>query len=159
VLYGTGIRASEIVALTTDNIDLVDRSIKVCGKGGKERYVILGRCAHEAVGVYLADSRPHLTREHSGNILFLSWTGRQLSTRDIGRIVKRYAKPMFPDRHIHPHTLRHCFATHLLEGNKADLRDIQVLLGHASLSTTAMYMHISTKRLREVYNRTHPHAE
>ncbi|MBT9253383.1 MAG: tyrosine recombinase [Brockia lithotrophica] len=157
-LYSSGARVGEVVGLRLGDLDLVEGKARVLGKGGKERLVPLGRYAVEALGSYLAAGRPRLLgdREDPGYV-FLSVRGRPLGDRDARRIVERAALQALGAEPVTPHTLRHSFATHLLDGG-ADLRTVQELLGHASIGTTQIYTHVSQARLRETYRRTHPRA-
>ena len=157
LLYGAGLRVSEAVGLEKGAADLEDRIVRVLGKGGKERLVPLGRPAAEAVRRYLALGRPHLDRRYRPE-LFLNARGGPLTRAGAFLILRRLAERagLEPGR-VHPHLLRHSFATHLLEGG-ADLRSVQEMLGHADLGTTERYTHISDRRRREVYFDAHPHA-
>ena len=157
LLYGAGLRVSEAVGLEKGAIDLDDRVVRVLGKGGKERLVPLGRPAAEAVRRYLALGRPHLDRRYRPD-LFLNARGGPLTRAGAFLILRRLAEKagLEPER-VHPHLLRHSFATHLLEGG-ADLRSVQEMLGHADLGTTERYTHVSDRRRREVYFDAHPHA-
>ena len=157
LLYGAGLRVSEAIGLDRAAIDLDDRLVRCLGKGGKERIVPLGRQAAEALRVYLARGRPFLDRRHRPE-LFLNARGGPLTRAGAFLIVRRLAEKAGLDpQRVHPHLLRHSFATHLLEGG-ADLRTIQELLGHASLSTTQVYSHVDGRRLRKVYDRAHPRS-
>jgi site-specific recombinase XerD len=144
LVYSAGLRAQEAVDLTLADVDFEQEAVLVHGKGGKERAVPLGEEAAYRLRRYLDDGRPHLARG-AVDALFLSARGRPLDTSTLRRLLPN------------PHRLRHAFATHLLEGG-ADLRTIQELLGHASLSTTQIYSHVDAKRLRHVYDRAHPRA-
>ncbi len=155
-LYSTGVRVSELAGMTLDDLDLLGGVAKVTGKGGKQRFALLGRYAVEAMRKYLG-ARKDLDKGLSEGRVFLSRTGRPLQERDIHRIVSKYAGQLWSRRTVSPHTLRHSFATHLLDGG-ADLRDVQELLGHARLSTTQVYTHVSAERLRAIYDEAHPHA-
>jgi integrase/recombinase XerC len=156
ILYGTGVRVSECCGLTPRDCDLPGGSLTVLGKGAKVRRVPLGRPATEALRDWLREGRSLVARPDSPpDAVFLNQRGRRLSPRDARRIVDRF--PM-PDGHtLHPHVLRHAYATHLLEGG-ADLRVVQELLGHADLATTQIYTHLTRERLRAVYEATHPRA-
>jgi integrase/recombinase XerD len=157
LLYGAGLRVSEAIELSRASIDLEGRIVRVLGKGGKERIVPLGRPAAEAVRRYLALGRPHLDRRHR-TALFLNARGGVLTRAGAFLILRRLAEKAGLDpKRVHPHLLRHSFATHLLEGG-ADLRSVQEMLGHADLSTTERYTHVSDRRRRETYFRAHPHA-
>jgi len=157
LLYGAGLRVSEAVGLDRNGVDLDDRFVRVTGKGGKERVVPIGRHAADAVRRYLSRGRPYLDRRHRPE-LFLNAKGGPLTRAGAFLILRRLAEAagLEPTR-VHPHLLRHSFATHLLEGG-ADLRSVQEMLGHADLSTTELYTHVSDTRRRELYFRAHPHA-
>jgi integrase/recombinase XerD len=157
LLYGAGLRVSEAVGLEKNSIDLDSRIVRVLGKGDKERLVPLGRPAAEAARRYLALGRPHLDRRYRPEF-FLNARGGPLTRAGAFLILRRLAEKagLEPER-VHPHLLRHSFATHLLEGG-ADLRSVQEMLGHADLSTTERYTHVSDRRRREVYFDAHPHA-
>jgi integrase/recombinase XerD len=157
LLYGAGLRVSEAVGLDKSGVDLDDRFVRVTGKGGKERVVPIGRHAAAAVRRYLSRGRPYLDRRHRPE-LFLNAKGGPLTRAGAFLILRRLAEVagLEPTR-VHPHLLRHSFATHLLEGG-ADLRSVQEMLGHADLSTTELYTHVSDTRRRELYFRAHPHA-
>ncbi|MGH3109644.1 MAG: tyrosine recombinase [Gaiellaceae bacterium] len=157
LLYGAGLRVSEAVGLEKGAIDLESRIVRVLGKGGKERFVPLGRPAAEATRRYLALGRPHLDRRYRPD-LFLNARGGALTRAGAFLILRRLAEKagLEPGR-VHPHLLRHSFATHLLEGG-ADLRSVQEMLGHADLGTTERYTHVSDRRRREAYFDAHPHA-
>jgi integrase/recombinase XerD len=157
LLYGAGLRVSEAVGLVKGGVDLDDRVVRVTGKGSKERVVPLGRRAAEAVRRYLARGRPHLDRRRRPE-LFLNAKGGALTRAGAFLILRRLATAagLEPDR-VHPHLLRHSFATHLLEGG-ADLRSVQEMLGHADLATTELYTHVSDARRRALYFQAHPHA-
>jgi site-specific recombinase XerD len=157
LLYGAGLRVSEAVGLERGSVDLEARLVRCLGKAGKTRVVPLGRPGVEALRRYLARGRPFLDRRHRPE-LFLNAHGGPLTRAGAFLILRRLAARagLEPER-IHPHLLRHSFATHLLEGG-ADLRSVQELLGHADLSTTELYTHVSDRRRRELYYRAHPHA-
>jgi site-specific recombinase XerD len=144
LVYSAGLRSQEAVDLDLADVDFEQELLNVRGKGGKERVVPLGEEASHRLAVYLRDARPQLARG-AENALFLSARGRRLDTSTLRRLLP------------HPHRLRHAFATHLLEGG-ADLRTIQELLGHSSLSTTQMYSHVDARRLRKVYDQAHPRS-
>jgi integrase/recombinase XerD len=157
LLYGAGLRVSEAVGLGKTDVDLERRVVRATGKGSKERLVPIGRPAAEALRRYLARGRPHLDRRHRPE-LFLNAKGGGLTRAGAFLILRRLAQKagLDPER-VHPHLLRHSFATHLLEGG-ADLRSVQEMLGHADLSTTELYTHVSDRRRRDVYFQAHPHA-
>jgi site-specific recombinase XerD len=157
LLYGAGLRVSEAVGLDRGGVDLDGRTVRCVGKGDKERIVPLGVQAVEALRRYLARGRPYLDRRHRPD-LFLNAQGGGLTRGGAFLILRRLAATagLEPER-IHPHLLRHSFATHLLEGG-ADLRSVQEMLGHADLGTTELYTHVSDRRRRETYFSAHPHA-
>ena len=157
LLYGAGLRVSEAMGLEKSAVDLENRIVRVHGKGGKDRLVPLGRPAAEAARRYLALGRPQLDRRYRPE-LFLNARGGPLTRAGAFLILRRLAERagLEPER-VHPHLLRHSFATHLLEGG-ADLRSVQEMLGHADLGTTERYTHISDRRRRDVYFLAHPHA-
>lgn len=151
VLYGSGLRVSELCNLDIDSVDLKRSVVTVWGKGGKERRVPMSLAAIETVSDWLK-SRSEVVGEASGVALFLNTHGRRLGTRDVRRVLdERSVNP------THPHALRHTYATHLLDGG-ADLRSVQELLGHSDVATTQRYTHVSKERLRSVYTSTHPRA-
>ncbi|HTP66245.1 MAG TPA: tyrosine recombinase XerC [Geobacteraceae bacterium] len=152
-LYSCGIRVSELTGLNVAEVDMESGLVRVLGKGNKERIVPLGSRAGEAIAAYLAARG----NPAAGAPLLLNARGGRLTSRSVGRIVDKYILKLATVKKISPHTLRHTFATHLLEGG-ADLRAIQELLGHASLSTTQKYTHVSIDRLMEVYDKAHPKA-
>ena len=157
LLYGAGLRVSETVSLERGSIDLDRRLVRCFGKGAKERVVPIGREAAEALRRYLARGRPHLDLRHRPE-LFLNAKGGGLTRAGVFLILRRLAgKAGLEPERVHPHLLRHSFATHLLEGG-ADLRSVQEMLGHADLATTELYTHVSDRRRREVYFEAHPHA-
>jgi integrase/recombinase XerC len=160
VLYSCGIRVSELSGLNLSSIDFEQRLVRVVGKGNKERIVPIGRKALRAIESYLEATRP-LRQEAEKGVqhppLFINFRGGRISTRSIGRIVKRYANECGLVTEVTPHSLRHTFATHLLDGG-ADLRSVQELLGHVSLSTTQKYTHVSLERLMQVYDKAHPRS-
>jgi len=157
LLYGAGLRVSEAVGLDRAAVDLEGRFVRCFGKGSKERVVPIGREAVEAIRRYLARGRPYLDRRHRPE-LFLNAQGGALTRAGAFLILRRLAEVagLEPGR-VHPHLLRHSFATHLLEGG-ADLRSVQEMLGHADLSTTERYTHVSDRRRKELYFHAHPHA-
>jgi integrase/recombinase XerD len=157
LLYGAGLRVSEAVGLERGGIDLDDRFVRTIGKGDKERVIPIGRQAAEALRRYLAHGRPHLDRRHRPE-LFLNAQGGPLTRAGAFLILRKLAgKAGLDPERIHPHLLRHSFATHLLEGG-ADLRSVQEMLGHADLATTELYTHVSDRRRRDAYFQAHPHA-
>src|SRR5436305_11388451 len=157
LLYGAGLRVSEAVGLGRTDVDLDARVVRALGKGSKERVVPIGRPAVEAIRRYMSRGRPFLDSRHRPE-LFLNARGGPLTRAGAFLILRRLAARagLEPER-VHPHLLRHSFATHLLEGG-ADLRSVQEMLGHADLGTTELYTHVSDRRRRDVYFRSHPHA-
>ena len=157
LLYGAGLRVSEAVGLERNGVDLEQRIVRCTGKGSKERVVPVGREAVEALRRYLSRGRPYLDVRHRPE-LFLNARGGGLTRAGAFLILRKLAEVagLEPGR-VHPHLLRHSFATHLLEGG-ADLRSVQEMLGHADLATTELYTHVSDRRRRELYFRAHPHA-
>lgn len=155
VLYGAGLRVSECCGLRLADTDVDRGHLTVLGKGAKIRRVPLGDPARVALLDWLADARPVLSGPGSPDTVFLNRRGAALGTRDVRRVVA--ASPLADGRRLHPHALRHAYATHLLEGG-ADLRVVQELLGHADLATTQIYTHLTRDRLRAVYQATHPRA-
>lgn len=156
MLYGTGIRVSELVGLTMTSVDLDLGYARVFGKGAKERIVPIGSMALDALSEYISLVRPGLAR-HDIEALFVNRFGTQLTDRSVRRIVDKYIRLLGMNRNISPHTLRHTFATHLLNGG-ADLRSVQELLGHVSISSTQIYTHVTNERLKSVYDKAHPRA-
>jgi len=156
LLYATGMRVSELASLDLGQVDLKRKVIRVYGKGRKERLVFIGEKAKEALQAYL-EVRPKLVRAFQEQALFLNARGGRLSPRSIERIVKKYGNLSGMYKNIYPHMLRHSFATHLLNQG-ADLRVVQELLGHVSLSTTQKYTHITVEKLMEIYDKTHPRS-
>ena len=154
LLYSCGLRVSELVGINLNNLDLTSMSVKVLGKGNKERMVPLGSKACTAIKTYISQ---RLDLKPEDDYLFVNSRGGRLSTRSIDRIIKKYAAISGIPKNISPHVLRHTFATHLLGGG-ADLRAIQEMLGHKSLSTTQRYTHISIEKIMEIYDKTHPRA-
>jgi integrase/recombinase XerD len=157
VLYATGLRVSELTGLRASDVDLEVGLLTCIGKGGKERLVPLGRVARRWVERYLAEVRPALTRRRAAETLFVSQRGGRLSRMGVWGIVRRHALAAGVERVLTPHVLRHSFATHLLERG-ADLRSLQAMLGHADISTTQIYTHVTRERLRQVYDAFHPRA-
>jgi integrase/recombinase XerD len=155
VLYGAGLRISELVDLDVDDLDLEGGSVRALGKGGKERVVPLGRPARRAVEAWLVRGRAALKPE--GPALFVNARGRRLTRQGAWKVVRRYGEAAGLGGSVSPHTLRHSFATHLLDGG-ADVRVVQELLGHANVNTTQIYTAVSRARLRAVYERAHPRA-
>ncbi|GAC1632014.1 MAG: tyrosine recombinase XerC [Candidatus Acidiferrum sp.] len=167
LLYAAGLRVSELTGLNLVDMDCKDRIVRVRGKGNKERIVPYGSKAEEALQAYwpvrerlIAHNTSVKSRNHSAprtEAIFLNYAGRRLTQRSVGRIVKKYVRLVNINWDLHPHSLRHAFATHLL-ADGADLRAIQELLGHQSLTTTQKYTHASIRQLMEIYDKAHPHA-
>ncbi|HPC94269.1 MAG TPA: site-specific tyrosine recombinase XerD [Sedimentisphaerales bacterium] len=155
LLYATGVRASELAGLNTSDLNFDVGYIRCIGKGGKERVIPLGKAAIAATKEYLRDLRPKLTKPASGTHLLLSRTGRPLTRMEVWRLVKKYAARAGMPRNLTVHTLRHCFATHLLSGG-ADLRSVQEMLGHVDVGTTQIYTHVDHERLRRIHKEFHP---
>ena len=155
LLYGTGMRVSELIAIDMGDLHLTMGFVRVFGKGSKERIVPLGRSAIDACTVYLNEARPTLNSD--SNAVFLNMHGRRLSRQGCWKILKEAGQKADIEKVISPHLLRHSFATHLIE-NGADLRAVQEMLGHADISTTQLYTHVSKKRLKDVYSQYHPRA-
>jgi integrase/recombinase XerC len=167
LLYAAGLRVSELTGLDLVDIEQKERMLRVTGKGNRERIVPYGNKAQEALDKYWP-LREQLLLQTSGGYasriaaphseaVFLNYAGRRLTQRSVGRIVKKYARLVNMNWDLHPHSLRHAFATHLL-ADGADLRAIQELLGHQSLSTTQKYTHASIRQLMDIYDKSHPHA-
>jgi len=157
VFYATGLRVSELIGLRPSDLDLAVGLLTCFGKGRKERLVPLGSAARDCVAQYLEEGRPSLARDRVAPTLFLNHRGGRLTRMGLWQIVRRHAVTAGVDRVLTPHVLRHSFATHLLERG-ADLRALQAMLGHADISTTQIYTHVTRERLRAVYDRYHPRA-
>jgi len=161
LMYATGIRVSELTKLDVHDVDFGNRLIRVSGKRRKERIVPFGEPAHDALRTYLSVRSEFLSNApisvRDENALFLNYQGTRITTRSVGRMVEKYIRLCAGRYDLSPHALRHSFATHLLDGG-ADLRDIQELLGHARLSSTQIYTHVSMEKLIEVYDKAHPKA-
>jgi integrase/recombinase XerC len=168
LLYGAGLRVAELCALDVSDVDVSEMRCRVFGKGSKERYALFGQAAQEALTEYLRSARQQLAekaeagRQCRGNdgckALFLNRFGGRISTRSVGRILARLALRAGLAKRVHPHLLRHSFATHLLE-NGADLRTVQELLGHSAVTSTQVYTHLTTTALRRAYEQAHPRGE
>jgi integrase/recombinase XerD len=157
LLYGAGLRISELVGLDVDDVDLEDAAVRVLGKGSKERLVPVGRMARDAVAAYLTRGRPALATSRSRAALFLNTRGGRLTRQSCSRLLDAHRTRAGITRVVTPHDLRHSFATHLLEGG-ADVRVVQELLGHASVATTQVYTLVTTEHLRATYYTAHPRA-
>lgn len=158
LLYAAGLRVSEMVALDVGSVNLETREIRVWGKGSKERVALMGEPAAAALNRYLGDGRRQLLGDSRTEALFINRYGRRLSERAVQTAIRRYAIEAGLDKKVHPHMLRHSFATHLLDGG-ADLRVVQELLGHVNLSTTQIYTHVTQAQARKVYLAAHPRAK
>lgn len=159
LLYATGIRVSECVALNVTDIDFFHEQIFIVGKGKKERYVPIGSFANDALKLYIQDGRKQLLKNHSSrtDALFLNYRGNRLSARSVRTILRQIVEKASLHKNISPHVLRHTFATHMLNAG-ADLRSVQELLGHSQLSSTQIYTHVTRDTLFNIYNRCHPRA-
>ncbi|MBA7601241.1 Tyrosine recombinase XerC [subsurface metagenome] len=158
LLYASGLRVSELVGLNLEQVDLDSREIRVLGKGSKERMVLMGEPAAAALIAYLDEGRLELLSDKRGSAVFLNYKGGRLTERSVQSILEEYAHRAGIGKKVHPHMLRHTFATHLLDGG-ADLRVVQELLGHASLSSTQVYTHVSKSQAKKVYLAAHPMAQ
>ncbi len=154
-LYATGLRVSELVSLHTQQINLEGDYLTVRGKGGKVRVLPFGRWAEERLRLYLRAVRPKLVQRRNSSVLFLTRSGKALTRQGFWKLIRRHALAAGIERKVTPHTLRHSFATHLLEGG-ADLRAVQSMLGHSDISTTQIYTHINRAHLKQVHRRFHP---
>lgn len=157
LMYATGLRISEIINLKLEDLHLTMGTLQTLGKGHKERIVPVGDEAIKWVNRYLEEARPKLLKQKRSNYLFLNFHGNNLTRQGVWKNLKAEVRKAGIQKNITPHTLRHSFATHILE-NGADLRIVQELLGHADISTTQIYTHLSNKQLADIYNRAHPRA-
>jgi integrase/recombinase XerC/integrase/recombinase XerD len=157
IAYACGLRAEELVRLDVASVDFDGEQVRVEGKGGKTRLVPVGESAQTAIARYLERARPLLVVDRDETALFLSRSGRRLSTSDVRRRLRTWTRKVGLPGSVSPHALRHSFATHLLEGG-ADLRSIQEMLGHATISTTQIYTRVDSARLRAAYSKSHPRA-
>ena len=155
IMYACGLRVSEVLTIKTSNILFVDEVVRVIGKGSKERIVPAAASSLEWIKLYIEKSRSTIAKSFSEDYLFLNWRGRKLSRMAIWDIIHKYSQMAKIQKNIHPHILRHSFATHLLEGG-ADLRSIQEMLGHADISTTQIYTHVDISYLKQVHKQFHP---
>jgi len=155
LMYATGIRVSEMITLTMNNINWQVGYLVVMGKGSKERIVPIGRSAYNCLHEYINYARPGFVKAHATNTIFLNRSGRGLTRQGFWKILKKYAMKAGLQKKVHPHTFRHSFASHLLEGG-ADLRSVQTMLGHADISTTQIYTHITRERLKHIHKKYHP---
>ena len=155
--YASGVRVSELASVKVRDLDLDEGVATVFGKGAKERMVPIGRTAQRALDVYIRETRPSLVKKAGHSTVFLNAQGRPLTRMGIWKILRKYVKRSGVRKRVTPHTLRHCFATHLLEGG-ADLAAVQEMLGHADISTTQIYTHVDREYLRDVHKRFHPRS-
>lgn len=155
LLYATGLRVSELINLSMGSINWQVGYLLTMGKGNKERVVPIGKTAYDALHHYVQDVRPFLLKKRATEVLFLNKTGMMFSRQGFWKLVKKYAAQAGLEEKVHPHTFRHSFASHLLAGG-ADLRSIQMMLGHADISTTQIYTHITRDSLKEIHRRYHP---
>ncbi len=155
LLYATGMRVSELISLTVDSINWQVGYLVARGKGRKERIIPIGRSAYDCVGRYVEHVRPRQVKTASQNILFLTRSGTGFTRQGLWKIIRKYAERAGLGSAVHPHTFRHSFASHLLEGG-ADLRSVQVMLGHADIATTQLYTHITRQALKEMHRKYHP---
>jgi integrase/recombinase XerD len=157
LMYGAGLRVSELVALRVSDVDLEEGLVRCVGKGARERVVPTGRRAIEAVRVYMQRGRPYLGRMQRGDVLFLNHRGQGITRQAVFQLVRDHARAAGVQQVVTPHTMRHSFATHLIEGG-CDLRAVQEMLGHATIETTQVYTHVSAAHMREAYQKAHPRA-
>lgn len=158
LMYGAGLRISEVIQLKSKNIYLEENFIRVLGKGNRERVIPLGKKVKQSMKIYLDQTRSNLAKEKETQCFFLNHRGQPLSRQGLWKIIKSYGKQMGIASILTPHTLRHSFATHLVE-NGADLRSIQMMLGHSSISTTEIYTHVSKEKVKQIYDRFHPRQQ
>ena len=158
LLYGSGMRVSELISLNLGDVDTASDFVRCFGKGYKERLIPIYRQAALTVEEYVKEARPHLARSDEEKALFLNRRGERLTRQGFWQILKGHAKSAELDKEVTPHTLRHSFATHMLSGG-ADLRSVQDLLGHANISTTQVYTHLTTEHVRRTYEKSHPRAK
>jgi integrase/recombinase XerD len=158
ILYGCGLRVSELVELKVQDVSLETRTIRCRGKGNKERIVPVGECGVQVLGEYLDGARERLMGKNKTETIFLNARGKGLTRQGVWDILKKWAQAHGVSENVHPHKFRHSFATHLLD-HGADLRSVQEMLGHADISTTQIYTHLSRQRLMEVFRKAHPRAD
>ena len=158
LLYATGVRVSELVGIKLLDIDKNNNSIKILGKGRKERIVFFGSYARDILDLYLKDGRRKILKDHQSDYLFLNKNGNKLSARYVRVIINKVVSHCGIEYHISPHTLRHTFATDMLNAG-ADLMSVKELLGHSSLNTTSIYTHVSQDKLKDIYDMAHPRAD
>ncbi len=157
LMYASGLRISEVCYLTVSNVDTKTKLLTIVGKGDRERLVPFGELAHDLLEVYFRDARPKLMKHGASDYVFISRKGGNLNRKSVWRLLQKYIRRSDIQKNITPHTLRHSFATHLLQ-NKADLRSVQELLGHIDISTTQIYTHVADSYLQETYQEYHPKA-
>ena len=155
LLYAAGLRVSELIALKLQHVNLEACFARVFGKGAKERVVPFGRYARESLDIYIQHARPQLLKSYTSPYLFVARAGNPMSRQGFWKLLKRYVLQAGITKNVTPHTLRHSFASHLLEGG-ADLRTVQVMLGHVDISTTQIYTHVARKHLKEIHEKFHP---
>jgi integrase/recombinase XerD len=158
LLYASGMRVSELMSLNTDDVNTKDGEVRVFGKGSKERIIPIHQTASAAIDEYVKDARPRFLRKKDERALFVNRRGERLTRQGFWQILKQYAKAAGINVPVTPHTLRHSFATHMLSGG-ADLRAVQELLGHANISTTQIYTHLTSEHVRRTYQKAHPRAK
>jgi len=155
LLYATGLRVSELASLTMNSFNWQVGFLVIMGKGSKERVVPVGKTAYDCVRRYVDEARPMLLKSKSTDVLFLNRFGETFTRQGLWKLIIHYAQKAGLQKNVHPHTFRHSFASHLLEGG-ADLRAVQVMLGHSDISTTQIYTHVSRERLKEIHRKYHP---
>ena len=158
LLYASGMRVSELMALNVDDVNLVDGDVRCFGKGKKERLIPIHPQANKVIDEYVSKARPQLAHSRDEKALFLNRRGERLTRQGFWQILKQYAKSAGITTPVTPHTLRHSFATHMLNGG-ADLRAVQELLGHANISTTQIYTHLTSEHVKRTYEKSHPRAK
>lgn len=158
VFYSSGLRVSEVVGLTLKDLTLETGYLRCRGKGNKERIVPLGEPAEHALQKYLEEARPYLSAHYNSDVLFLNFRGKNLTRQGVWEILKKWARKHGVKENVYPHLMRHSFATHMLD-HGADLRSVQEMLGHADISTTQIYTHVSRQHLVEVFRKAHPRAD